>query len=83
MELTAIEQLAQASMKLDRRGEAAALQARLDKITPDEAREKVAKMRAASRVAEVSGRKADAFAYLEKSIELTPGATTLSNHWNV
>jgi len=74
-ELTAIEQLAQASMKLNRRGEAAALQSRLNKITPDDAQEKAAKMRVASRVTELSGRKADAFAYLEKSIELTPGAT--------
>src|SRR5258708_18138452 len=39
-ELTAIEQLAQAFMRLNRRLEAAALQSLLNKISPDDAHEK-------------------------------------------
>lgn len=74
-EINTIDLLAQAYLKLKKPDQAAALQTRLDAVTPDEDREKTAKMRAMSRVAELGGRRADAFAYLEKTIEISPKPT--------
>ncbi len=71
-EMGAVELLAQAYTRLQKPEKAPELQARLERVTPQEEREKTTKMRVASRVAELSGRKMDAFVYLEKAIELSP-----------
>jgi thiol-disulfide isomerase/thioredoxin len=75
VEIGTADLMAQVYLKLKRPTEAAALRARLDAVTPHEGGHKVAKMRALSRVAELDGHTADAFAYLERSIDMSPRPT--------
>jgi thiol-disulfide isomerase/thioredoxin len=74
-EIATIDLLAQAYTKLKNADRAPALQARLDGFHPAEDGSKVAYMRARSRIAELAGRTADAFAYLEKTIAISPTPT--------
>ena len=74
-EIAAVDLIAQAYTQLKKPEQAAGLQARLDTVTAMGESGKVSKMRAQSRIAELAGRTADAFAYLEKTIDISPKAT--------
>ncbi len=70
--IAAIDLLACAKLQSKQTSDAAALESRLAAIEPAEPREKLAWFRAASSVAELNGRKMDAFVYHEKALELAP-----------
>jgi thiol-disulfide isomerase/thioredoxin len=74
-EIGAVDLLAQAYLKLGTGEKASALEKRLDASEADGDYEKGMQLRAASRVAELAGRKMDAFVYLEKVLETGPKAT--------
>ncbi|MBI2687954.1 MAG: TlpA family protein disulfide reductase [Acidobacteria bacterium] len=74
-EIGAVDLLARAYLKQGASERAGALEKRLEPLVADNENEKAMKMRAASHVAELAGRKMDAFVYLEQSLEVGRKAT--------
>lgn len=68
----AVELLARAKLQIKQTAESSDLESRLAAIQVSEPRERSAWLRAASYVAEIGGHAMDAYAYLEKSLELAP-----------